>query len=299
VSFKDAKILKDIMGQFDLNDEFDKNIHIPWLHLIKGGTIGKRIVIGLADDASPGKVSTLNTVSVQTTAPYACQLCLTIQAPKFITNSAAVAALLAAGNIQEASGEIDNQQRGFPNFEIGNPSVTIDWGIGGVSDTVEADISNGLCLNFCASFLRVTPNISTFNLDDVAGGAYVLSAFVGPGSPKTINGQKTVTVAPFTDVGISALYPVPKYAKTVSLIGIQFPTGGSPGSGAAFSGKIQFFRNSVADINSMIGETTFDETTHYSVNVPNGAIFFAVVNTTTQPGGGATTRATPIFDLAI
>lgn len=282
---------------FDLNKEFDPNIFDPFQALIRGQTIGKKAVVPLIGGGVQDVISAVTLLNIQSTDFYARQLCLTLQSPRFIANDV-VTALITAGNVQGLSGEYDNQVNGFPNFVIGNPSAIIEWGIGGTNDRVEVDFSNGLCVNFQASFLRVTCKMDTLGIteetDDVA---YVLSAFIGPGNAKASNAQRSVSCGSFTDVGFSNLFAVPKYAKSVTLEGVQ-AIGTVPGMTERFSGTIQFFRANAVSTDSMISESFFDESTHYPVNVPNGAIFFRVQNLTTTHATSLT-RVTAIFDLSI
>jgi hypothetical protein len=282
---------------FDLEKEFDPDIHNPWMKLIKGLTIGKKAIVPLIGGSAQVVPSSITLLSIQSTDPYAQQLSVTLQPPKFMSN-AAVTALLALGG--EPSGEFDNQVPNFPTgLTLGNPSVIVQWGIGGTFDDVEADFGNGLCLNIPgASFLRVTCKMDSLNIPSTSDVAYVLSAFVGPGYPKALNAQKTVfTGDSFTEKDqVSDIFPVPKHAKMATLLGIQ---GGTvPGDSDTFSGSIIFLRGNDFTLANMISETFFDETTHYPINVPNGAFFFVNKNLTTTVAD-TTVRMETIFDLSV
>jgi hypothetical protein len=277
-----------------------------WAALMEKQTLGKRVVIRVGDTGEGQKLpSPVNILSIQNADQFAIQLNVTLSPPRFIFDSPALANI---GNVQDATGEAGNTDLIVGAFV--RSFAIIEWGIGGVSEKAEVDFSNGLCINLNASFVRITAALIKDAGEIISPGAYVFSAFIGPGFTKARNAQKTIhaTRNGGTDQFFNAapqlsdMFAVPVYSKAVTLCGIQIPGGGDPGANNQFSGTIQFFRgNPVAPFGlNMLCEYFFNESSHEPVNVPNGAYYFLVKNLTpTAPAAGANTIINVIFDLAI
>jgi hypothetical protein len=272
----------------------------PWESLIRGNTAGKRANVFI-DSGDNGQISgIIDMINVQSDDQNAHQICLTLSPPKVVFPLPVLFSGADQQAVQQATGERDNSQLvSDPSFSWALPFAKVDWGVGGVSNEVLADISNGLCLNLQASFLRVSCGVNnSASFFPGSTSVYVLSAFVGPGYPKANNAQFTVTSKETLNFHQdSSAHVIPKFAKQVSLFGRQQLVAGG-GFGAPFAARLRFMSSTF--IPGAFAEVFFDETNNKKVDIPNGAYYFNVISETPDappPGSALFWRA--VFDLSV
>ncbi len=263
-----------------------------WGMLVRGKTLGKSCIVSFAPPAyGIGRVqnSPVNMLELQGDDEYAQAVSLVVSPPKV---------LLPLGtpvpdNNQNASGTQDNVQAlGYDpaiSPQFANPIVIVEWGIGGASNQVEADILNGLVLNLSCSFLRIKAQVETVGAT-TSNMVYQLSAFVGPGRPKDVNAQRTVIVAAGLGDGVeSSPQALPRFAKRVSIQG-------GIALGNTFVGRIRFWRDNVGAASTLPnGEILFSANNLTPQPIPNGSYYFTIVN----QSGVAITPAMAVFELSI
>jgi hypothetical protein len=271
-----------------------------WDALSRGQTLGKKAVIFYPGSNQAQFVGNINILGIQSNDnKNALQLCVTLSPLLFLPSSSQLIAMAAAGDIQNVSGEMDNQN--LLNIASSVPVnlveayATIEFGIGGVSNKVDCDISNGLVLNLSSSFVRGSVTVDALNIPGGGTtGAYILSAFVGPGTAKANNAQRTLKCAIDTDItNISGNYAIPRYAKAVTLNGV-----GLPAQPNTFDATISFYSDNNCTIGTEIAQSQFNSTTHYPIVVPNGAYFFTMIDNHAI-GSGSSGNINAVFDLAV
>jgi len=283
------------------NTQYDGKAALsPWDALQRGKTLGKRVVIPVLGGSEGSRRSSVNLMGIQGDDQYAQQLNLTLSPPRIIRSDPADPQF-AGKNPQDLTNEIDNKNVliTLPNFVWSNPFVIVEWGIGGTSEDAEVDISNGLCVNLCASWLRLSAGVDGTHVTGVTPAFYVLSAFIGPGYPKSDNAQRTIVASPAVAPGSSSeVFAVPKYAKAVSLCGIQTD---NATVNPTWSGRIVFWRGSTGvavGTTNLVAVYAFDQSSREKVVVPDGAYYFTIINDTPIVGA-MTVRFSACFDLAI
>ncbi len=239
-----------------------------WQHLAKGATIGKRVVYPFkAGDSVTGlHASTpLNLLQIRAVDDYEEQLSIILCPPQIING----VTVLDPNDVQNLSGEATNIGVGVnTNSVFLNPTAIVEWGAGGVSCIAEVDFINGANINLCASYVRVSAVLRRLA---ISSGALVLSAFIGPGRPKTIGAQKTINLLLNKD-GTSAFTPVPAFAKEVFLTGYDIVD-----ESALFTGNILFYDGTgVSGVG--LSQFQFTPTTNSPIRIPNGAAYFRVIN---------------------
>jgi hypothetical protein len=286
----------------------------PFAMLAKGRQIGKRVVlpfitpVGLNPSshviAQPAPVDILN---LQGADQDATQLCITLAEPKYIPSILSTTILNNGTDVQAYSGEQDNidlaqtsnnvggaVRGGTSDVQIANPIAVLEWGCGGVSSRAEIDFRNGLAINVIASWLR----LRAFVEGPVKTGSfpYVLAGFVGPGTAKPNNAQRTMALGALDNGSTSGMLTVPRFAKSVQLCGAN-------NAGDAYVGTIQFFRSTLgpADYGGVpVAAFLFagNAANAIPVPVPNGAYYFNVISGIGF-GTGTINSHNAIFDLAI
>lgn len=271
----------------------------PWQVLVQGKTVGKR-AIALFDSANVAQAPSMTDILTigADDDRNAHQLCLTLSPPQVVTDWTAIQ---AAPDKQGVSGEVENlNMSSGSTFAWGNVLAILDWGIGGIANQAVVDFSNGLCVNLCASYLRVRAVVDRFEFGALeplpSRAAYVFRAFVGPGYPKSNNAQRTVRI----QVGdgqdaTSGWFQLPAFAKDVTVLGVQKTAGISP-SANQFSCLLQF-ANAPAAANVQ-SQLVFDQDNPIRIPVPNDSPWFRIVNTTTAVPASVT-HAQVVFNLAI
>lgn len=282
----------------------------PWALLARGKTLGKRVVIAWLNPigfaprghvvAQPGPVDLLNLNGNDENAQ---QFCLTLAATKLIpgvdssnppTNdiqrlTGEVDAIAAVNTVNNVGGGASQQA---PDTEWANAIAIVQWGIGGISERAEIDFFNGMCVNLCASWLRVSaviiaPAVVTSSVP------YVLGAFVGPGYPRPNSAQRTMPLGSI-DTGIeSQVFTVPRFAKDVTLMG------GNATASTAYAGTIRFWRSRAGAADPQYGGVpvaaiAFSSADPRPVIVPSGGYYFSVVS-----GIAAPNEQQAVFGLTI
>lgn len=275
----DGRYLEDGASQTrraDANSAFNQ--------LSAGRTLGKRVVVDFTPIAFGGafvQPSPVNMLELRGEDKYAMQVALTLSPPKVIVAP-------APPDLQSATGEVDNTGTLLlpVGYSFANPVVIAEWGIGGVSNRVEADFANGLVLNLSASFLRISAFVDAQVQETTVRSLYVLSAFVGPGFAKANNAQRTQVNFPTGNI-----FPTPAYAKTVVVTGATFvaPT---------WSARITFFRDTAGA--QPMAQFVFGDGTaaaggiNRPIDVPNGGYYWRITRLYAGAGVDNTT-----FDLAV
>jgi hypothetical protein len=298
--------------------------------LSEGRTIGKRIKI-VAPESIPGesyrRAGDQNILQVGSSDNAAQQLCITIIPPGVIPQSQFPGGVLPSANssaIDSASGDRDNYSLYTSpdpanDFKWTNSEILVEWGIGGVQSKVECDVLNGLVLNICASWVRVSAFLDAVNSGNgVSGCVDFLGAYVGPGFPKANNAQRTFNVGilsalsnigyrgfPFkgfgnlinTDPSLPPLnasrnaYPIPYMAKQATVI-----CRGEVGLGIVedtWDVSIQFFRD--VRTSELMGSFRFTQDIHEPVRIPNGAYYWTLHNHQNVE----IANSSAVFDLAV
>lgn len=315
--------------------EVSKLVQTGWTALIQDKTIGKRIAIGAqSTDSGIVQGNSLNILQVAAPNEFAQQLQIVLSSPKLVPDFQFPGGIVPTdGTIQDASGDRDN----YDFYRHPNPAgdvswmqaiAVIEWGIGGVQYKAEVDFLNGLCINLVASWVRVGAFIdAVFINNDVqvilSGGAYIVSAFIGPGYPKSNNAQRTFYIGEVTEpanviwrgfpkygygninetdpalaplFGKVNLFPIPYFAKTATVIAYRDDGSGVP---LPWDLDIIFYR----DVRSLwsLGHYHFTPDIREPCRIPNGAMYFSVRNRV--PGNPQivppTFPVSVIFDLAI
>jgi hypothetical protein len=269
----------------------------PWARLCKGQPLGKKTVVKFSAGPQPSPVSILQ---VQGDDADAQNITVTLSPPQVIP----LAFASIPDNIQGMSGEQTNAEilnlGNFPGLAhpLNWPEIygILEWGCGGTQERVEIDLLNGLTANLCASFVRLRAVIgNTTTLVNTSGyistpGAYVLSAFIGPGWTRPGNAQRTIYVGALGAGGESDTFAVPRFAKRVTVFSGDFAT--APEITIA---TIRFWGRADAGVGKpCLGNFLFTGNSFQPVNIPNGAMYFSILS---GMSGAHMTGA--LFDLAI
>ena len=274
----------------------------PWEALMAGKTVGKRSVVRApAVAAESSVVSQVDSLHVSGPDEFTQQLCLTISPPKVVTVDPTT--IPASTAIQNLTGEGDNvdlfTQGNFPG--LARPLnwtecfARITWGSGGVSQTVDVDINNGCCVNLCGSSVRVTifcgPRINDgVSTDDAF---YVFGCYLGPGYPKSLNGQRTIYMG---NVGgtpsETTPQPIPRFAKQATLMMANAVAPGAVPN--VMTGWLRFWQRSDATGLLNLANFFFASNSFQPVDVPSAAKYFSVQN-----GDAAVNKMSVCFDLSV
>jgi hypothetical protein len=278
-----------------------------WQKLAQGKTIGKKanIAITAATSNSP-RTNNFNILQIGSSNEDALQLCITLNPPTFIPATQFPGAVLPTqGAIQDATGDRNNYSfliASSPSQSWGQPTALVEWGIGGVQTQVECDFSNGLVLNICASWVRVSIFTDVLHEQTPTDGILVLGAFIGPGYPKANNAQRTFVVGlvnaenvgnplgypllPYDSVlsvGSPNMYPIPFYAKQATLMTQSL---------IAYDFTLIFYRDNFGAFR--MSDVRFTDTQREPAIVPNGSMYFSVHNNT-----NVLNLVNVVFDLAV
>ena len=280
----------------------DKSQLTAWGYLAVGNTLGKRVNQVYTGAVSAGSAQSAPMAMLAVSADDKCahSMVLTLAPPEVYEDLAPP----LPDDIQNLSGSYDNitRQPVFPagavggrvtatlgRVAMGNPVAIIEWGIGGVASRVEADFSNGLCLNLQASFVRVRSFFDSVILGTAETAHYQTAAFIGPGHAKPMNAQRTVMMTDATAINTeSAMYTVPRFAKSVHLCGANDVHD-------TFVGTIRFYRsNDAAAAGAVVADYIFAGNTAGPIPIPNGAYYFTFV-----PGIADCFACNAVFQLAV
>ncbi len=266
-----------------------------WAFLAEGQTLGKKCNIIFTPPAFGVRLETpspVNILQVQADDSKAHPLCVTLSPPQgvlppiagFPADSQGITG--TADNIEGLNAPAGSQ------LVWANPVAVVEWGVGGISNRVECDFLNGLCLNLSASWVRIRAIVESVEAT-TSLMAYTLGANIGPGNPKPNNAQRTVLprIGALADGVESPVRPVPRYAKQVYVLG-NVPIG------QVFIGHIRFYRDNQGPAGIVpCGDLLFTSNDHAPGLIPNGAMYFTVVNNSGAAAGNVTPYA--VFDLAI
>lgn len=287
----------------------------PWVELSHGRTIGKTGNIAFPSPASPltsviARGGLVDLLQIQGKDDNALQLCITLLPPLAIPARQFPGGILPTdqGIILAATGARSNDDLylhppiGGADYLWPRLACKLSWGIGGVQSEVECDFINGLAINVCASWIRLSVFIDYgFEPLGLEGSIINLGAFVGPGFPKSNNAQKTLNVGPlpigpntfptfgfngtptppsFTIpvpfVGAANLFPVPRYGKQFQLISVD--VGAVPPSVVnTLDCNIIFFR----DIAGLLRSGSYRITSANQVDrflIPTGSYYWTIQN---------------------
>lgn len=275
-----------------------------WEKLAKGKTIGKssNLIFDVSGFGVNGQglpnVSPTDILTVQGPDEAAMQFCLTLGVPQQFdqafnaANSADIAAKQDSyDNIAIVrtgmGGDVGGVLTGNGNNRIwANLVAEIEWGSGGINHRVEADFSNGLCVNLCGSFCRVR-GFAESNTAGFNSGYYRLAATLSPGYPKSFNAQRSIMAQSRPAINTETpMYTVPRFAKAVTLVG-------SNEAHDAFVGTLRFYREPNLANNNHVADMIFAGNNLQQFPVPNGAYYFTFFT------GIANPRQTAIFQLAV
>lgn len=262
--------------------------------LADGKPCGKKTVIDyIPPNISPG-LSTPSPVDILTVGAegeesYAQQLSITLKSPQVIPG------LTTSGttDFQNLTGEQDSRalflSPALNALSLANPVALIQWGNGGTQCEAEVDYINGLVINLCASWVRVRAFIDKYELAFTTTDQlpYVLAAFVGPGTPKPNNAQRTIRAQT-----VDSFY-IPPFAKSIRMVG------GDTSGLVPLAGMIEFWRDAAkAQLVGRINVT--DGGDQVPQSIPLGAYFWSFTGT---GGYGALADADKqtqaVFELAI
>ena len=300
-----------------------------WSKLSQGRTIGKRVNF-LFDSTVNGvqRGSTIPFLQIQGNNNDALQLAITLIPPGMIPIQQFPGAVISQSEALIATGDRTNDDLYLhppspipADISFGNYVCVCEWGIGGVQSKVEVDFSNGLVLNICAAWVRLSAYIDSLPIAPTFDHVIVLGAYVGPGFPKANNAQRTFWVGninrPITppgaagppvypNVGLNNTnpnpngppfpngYPIPFFAKQVSVLGWG-PVAGLPFSSINnLDCNIHFSRN--VFFTELVGTFHFTNDRSGPVIVPNGAYYWTLQQNTAP---AVPVQASVVFDLAI
>lgn len=271
----------------------------PFGRLAMGQTLGMRSILIYDSDTDAVQPSGVDMIHIEGDDLDACQLIVTLHPPRVIP--------LPFDNVryqldqQNLTGELTNSQVALDDFPGDKHPIQwpplealVEFGTGGTATQVVVDYLNGVTLQVQSSYLRVHALVTQSKKSgDIVGtsAAYYLSAHVGPGFAES-HAQRTVFVGEVNDSDESDVFDVPKFAKTVTLIGCRPGHHHKHHAPSATIGWIRFFQDPkgehcVADF--------FASTTGFNrFEVPNAALYFSVFNES-----GHKMKMSVIFELAL
>lgn len=263
-----------------------------WTALANGKTIGNSAVIDF-DNANVNQ-SSVNILEVSGQDKDSLQLSITFAPPLFAPPGSDA----FQDNHEVLTAPNSGYANGVNSPLLANVLGVILWGSGGNSNKAVVDINNGATVNLSASFVRVMGLVDNRT---IAGESmrYRIGAQISPGH--TIGGGATCTVPVASDLGVnveSAVFPVPRFAKTVTVLGSSIIAGPPPGVvGTLFTGWIRFWHSPTGPlVGTHNGELLYAGNVGNSlpVRIPNGANYFTIMS-----GIAAPNHIMAVFDLSI
>lgn len=274
----------------------DANPEVPgWPRLAKDSPLGQKAII-VYDERTDDLPAPMPILELNGTDLDATQVQLTLGSPMVIPRPFAD---LAEINAQTMTGEFDNAAMAswgaFPGTieSIAWPPLlyVIEWGIGGARTHMEVDAVNGARVNLTCSFLRVWGVVAPDAVNQPGtSGAYVLSAFVGPGWPTpSAKTQRTIYVGDLATATASGILPTPLHAKAITVIGAGAPASGDvPPVTVAY---LRFYQDPAGA--RCVGNYIINGNQPIAFPIPNGGQYFSIVN-----GMGTTVSFAALFELA-
>lgn len=261
--------------------------------LTDGKTIGKRVVIpglggiaaGRADRKAP-----INILEARGSDEDAMSLGVTVLAPKMINTTG----LTLPGDLQGMTGERNNSEiSDLPTFNWPLIQAVVDWGIGGVDQTVTFDINNGAMINLMASYVRL--KATAVNEPNPFNYALVLAGFVGPSNSAPSRARYTEFCGSVNAAAVSTVRNVPAFGRGVNVISRPSAGGGAP-TGPNYT--ITFFQNQ--SLTAEVARYSWTNTApggplaNEFVPLPGSAYHYTITN-----DSGVDARFYAVWDLAI
>lgn len=155
--------------------------------------------------------------------------------------------------------------------------ATIEWGVGGARSRAFVDFVNGATVNLGpASFVRVHAAVPPDAIHEPGTtGAYVLSAFIGPGRPRDGIAQRTIYCGQILAGAGGDVLVVPPFAKRATVIGCDVAP---PNVTVAY---VTFYRS--PDATNPIGSFIVNGNQPLPFNVPNGGQYAVVTSGMVTP----------------
>lgn len=275
----------------------ERDLDAGWPRLARGGqALGKTSNFryeALADGLQMG----VECARVEGSDLDASQICVTLGTPaiSLFTLDQLDEQALSGFGLQDVQGfstvdEIDPDQV-YPGS--GSPpswppfTAKILWGTGGMQHVAYVDWVQGSTINLTASFASVTPVVMPDGAHQAGqSGIYRLGANIGPGWAPGV-ARRSVFIGEILDATQSFVFPVPPFARKVS-----FASWNDASPPIIGSGTVRFWQRSTPAHG--VGDLSFNTSQNQSLDVPNAASYFTVLN---QSGNAL--RFAAIFELAI
>ena len=248
----------------------------PWGRMMRGQALGKKTILNydatsIVDQPAPVNLFDLRGLDID-----ACQLQVTLNSPLAIPRAEADLGI----DIQNQTGEFTSQTVGSADYPgeldpIAWPPIVaiLRWGVQGARAEAVVDFVNGTVINVPCSSIDVFAAIPPDAIHAPGtSGAYVVSAFVGPGRPRDGNAQRTIYLGQIANGDESDVFVVPAFAKRATLIGCD-SSGGVP---AVTVGYLRFWQRPDGARN--VGNYIVSGNQPGPFNVPNAGAYFTVVS---------------------
>lgn len=195
-----------------------------WERLSRGKTLGGSVRLPYNASVLRRQFGPSNLLDVSGDDADACQIRLTLTAPRISRipfSSVAQFAISTQDPTQtnEETGADDfpgsSEPALWPPFE-----AVVEFGVGGRNEVFALDFVNGAAVDLTASFLRVRAAVPNLAGAGILGTSaiYELAAFAGPSQGHS-RAQKTVWCGVVPSLTESAVFPVPKFARTAYVVG--------------------------------------------------------------------------------
>lgn len=272
----------------------------PWARLSRGGALGKKASINFRAGSAHKQRSLVSILSAEGDDADARQLTVTLLPPLVVPE--AFEETLALLRPQNRTGEQNNFQiQSRPTFPgllvpIQWPPIEaiIEWGVGGTSSQVAVDFVNGSTVNVVASYIRVFAAIVSGEDIDITGtsATYVVSAFVGPGFPRPGSAQKTTYIGQVDSLAESAVFAVPRFAKSATVVGCD--PAGAPIVEVTVA-TLRFWQSPDGSAGgNNVGNFVISGAQPQPFDVPAGAAYATVIN-----GMSVASRMSILYNLSI
>lgn len=264
----------------------------PFGRLAMGQTLGKSSILVYDPSIAEVQQAPVDMITIEGDDLDAQQLVLTLHPPRVIPLPfARVQARLDQQNLTGEQTNAEVTTGAFPGTSLPVQwpplEARIEFGVGGVNTTAIVDYSNGVTLTIQASYLRVSALVGQPGPSSGVVGtraAYYLAAHVGPGFAEA-HAQRTIFIGSLANGVESDVLDMPKFAKVATLVGTRI--GGAP---VVTQGWIRFFQS--PDGTNGVGDFFVSGQTH--VEVPNGSMYFSVINQS-----GQQMKMSTVFELSL
>ena len=253
----------------------------PFGRLAKGGSYGQSSILLYNNNSEQPQSALVDMLDLSGDDLDACQLLVTLHAPRVIPLSTEEVALrLAAQNLTAEQTNSEISVANFPGTHcpiIWPPlEAQITFGVGGCSSTFAVDYLNGVTFSVTASSIRIRAAVQqceAFGGIHGTSAAYYLAAHVGPGH-SSAGVTRTVYAGTLKDDEGSCVIDIPKFAKRATL---RSARAGECKPPAPFEGWIRFWQS--PNGTHGVGDC-FVSSKHPGAffEIPNGAMYFTVSN---------------------